>query len=82
MDCPRAVGLSWPAVRGPSLALPALQRAHVNAGNLSGRPQPRSGGVGRVAVLGLSQAVFEDDSSSLPLLKIASTFQAVGLEDP
>ena len=58
----------------PFVGLPALQGAHVDAGDLAGQVQPGSGVVGRVNVLGQAAAIFEADHSSSPLRKIASTF--------
>lgn len=54
--------------------LPALQRAQVDAGGLSGGLQARTGGVRGVDVSGLRLAIFEADHSPSPLLKIAATF--------
>ena len=70
-----------PAIaRGEALpGLPALQGARIDAGDLAGRLQARSSGVGRVDVLGQGLAIFEADHSSSPLLKIAPTFLRNGL---
>src|SRR3990167_2354234 len=70
---------AWPpvprqrAVRALA-GLPALQRARINAGDLTGGLQPCAGRTRSLDVLGQGLAIFEADHSSSPLLKIAATF--------
>src|SRR5229473_6517885 len=66
---------------GPAIAryearagIPALQRAHVDAGRLAGQAQPCAGLVRGVDIMGQRLAIFEADHSSSPVLKIAATF--------
>src|SRR5882672_266553 len=54
--------------------IPALQRAHVDAGRLAGQAQPCAGLVRGVDIMGQRLAIFEADHSSSPVLKIAATF--------
>jgi hypothetical protein len=69
---------------GPAIArceafvgLPALQCAHVDAGDLAGQVQPCAGGMRNGDVLGQGLAILEADHSSSPVLKIACTFREV-----
>src|SRR5258708_35129357 len=54
--------------------IPALQRAHVDAGRLAGQAQPCAGLVRGVDIMSQRLAIFEADHSSSPVLKIAATF--------
>jgi hypothetical protein len=58
----------------PILRLPALQRAHINSGQLAGLAQARAIAVRHINHLGHVAAIFQSDHSSSPLGKIASSF--------
>ena len=58
----------------PRVGLPTLQGAQINASDLACRAQPGAISVGNLNVLGHGLAIFEDDHSPSPLLKIASSF--------
>src|SRR5690606_25761456 len=58
----------------PFTGLPALQRAHIDACDPAGDSQARTGAMGRVDALGYLAAIFQEDHSSSPLGKIASSF--------
>lgn len=56
------------------MGIPALQRAFINSGEVTGQTQPGASLVSRVDVMCQATAIFDEDHSSSPLLKIAVIF--------
>ena len=54
--------------------LPALERAHIDAGEFTGPLEPRTGGMGLLDVADHDLAIFQADHSSAPSPKTAESF--------
>src|SRR3989338_4189111 len=71
----RSHGLRSPIATDKAVrSLPALQGAHLNAGDSAGRLKTCACGMCNTNISGQRLAIFEADHSASPLLKIAATF--------